>query len=222
MNFRGRFEENALEVLKPLSLQDCVNDLKQVIRAAEFAPVIMAHDLGACVALQAATGERTSALALLAGLPPRDAMPELPRPLRLLRLKYAPLLFLRRPFRLEEKDFRKNWLNALPASELPEALRSLVPESPDLIREFFDRRVKLDSKSIPAPIRVVASGEDRVAPQAALRRFAEQIGAEFRDYPGHGHWIMGEDDGEEITRDIHRWIVQKSGDDMLLAEGKLE
>jgi pimeloyl-ACP methyl ester carboxylesterase len=110
----------------------------------------------------------------------------------------------------------------LPPAGHPEALRSLVPESPDLIREFFDRRVKLDPKSIPAPIRVVAPGDDRVAPPDSLRRFAAQIGAEFREFPGHGHWMMGEDDGEEITRDIHRWIVQKSGDDMLLEEGKLE
>jgi pimeloyl-ACP methyl ester carboxylesterase len=222
VNFRGRFEENALEVLKRLSFQDCVNDLRQVIRAAKFPPVLLAHDLGGLAAHRAAMEERASALVLLAGLPLSAATAELPRALRLLRLKYWPLLFLRRPFRLEESDFRKNWLNALPPADHPDALRSLVPESPDLIREFFDRRVKLDPKSIPAPIHVVAPGDDRVVPAKSLRRFAEQIGAEFRDYPGHGHWIMGEDDGEEITRDIHRWLVKQSGEDILLAEEKLE
>jgi pimeloyl-ACP methyl ester carboxylesterase len=218
VNFCGRFGADALEVLKQLSFQDCVDDLKQVIRAAEFPPVVMAHDLGASVALQAAAEERTSALVPLSGLAPCDAMPELPRALRLLRLKYAPLLFLRRPFRIEEKDFRRNWLNALPPADHPEALRSLVPESPELVREFFDRRARLDRPSIRAPVLVAAAREDRVAPADSLRRFAEQVAAEFREYPGHGHWIMGEDEGEEITRDIHRWIVQKLGEGLLLDE----
>jgi pimeloyl-ACP methyl ester carboxylesterase len=218
VNFRGRFEENALEALKRVNFQDCVEDLKQVIRAAEFPPVLLGHDLGGLVARQAAAKERISALVLLASLPPSEVAPELPRALRLLRLKYSPLLFLRRPFRIEEKDFRKNWLNALPPAAHPEALRSLVPESPDLIREFFDRRARLDPKSIPAPILVVAARDDRVAPADSLRRFAELIGAEFREYAGHGHWIMDEDEGEEITRDCHRWVVQKSAEEILLAD----
>ena len=37
-------------------------------------------------------------------------------------------------------------------------------------------------------------------------------------YPGHGHWPLGESEGETIVRDIHRWLVQKLGDEILLAE----
>lgn len=222
VNFRGRFEENAIEVLKRLSFQDCVNDLKEVIRTSEFPPVLLAHDLGGLVAQKAVAQVETSALALLACLPPREAMPELPRALRLLRLKYSPLLFLGRPFRLDEKDFRKHWLNALPPGEHLEALQALVPESPELIREFFERRINLDPASIGSPVLVAAAREDRVAPPAALRQFAERIGADFRDFAGRGHWLMGDAGGEEIVRDIHRWIVQKSGEEILIEEEKLE
>lgn len=222
VNFRGRFEENAIEVLKRLSFQDCVDDLKEVIRTSEFPPVLLAHDLGGLVAQKAVAQVETSALALLACLPPREAMPELPRALRLLRLKYSPLLFLGRPFRLDEKDFRKHWLNALPPGEHLEALQALVPESPELIREFFERRINLDPASIGSPVLVAAAREDRVAPPAALRQFAERIGADFRDFAGRGHWLMGDAGGEEIVRDIHRWIVQKSGEEILIEEEKLE
>lgn len=222
MNFRGRFGASATDDLKQLSFQDCVDDLRQAIRAADFPPVLLAHDLGGLAAYRAAAAEPISALILIAALPTSEAVPELPRALRLLRLKYAPLIFLRRPFRLEEKDFRKNWLNALPPAEHSEPLRALVPESPGLVREFFDRRVKLDSSSIPSPALAVAGREDRVAPADSLRRCAEHLGMEFRDYPGHGHWIIGEDGGEAITRDIHRWIVQKSGAVILREEEKSE
>ena len=218
VNFRGRFEKNAVEVLRPLSFQDCIDDLKEVIRAAEFPPVLLAHDLGGLVAQKAAEEARISALVLLASLPPAEATAELPRALRLLRLKYSPLLFLRRPFCIDEKDFRKHWLNALPPSEHAAALGCLVVDSPHLVREFFERRVKLESGRVRSPALVVAAGQDRIAPAMSLRQLAERIGADFRDYAGHGHWIMGESDGEEITRDIHRWVIQKLGDEVLLAE----
>lgn len=219
VNFRGRYEKNALEVLNQLSFQDCVDDLKEVIRTSEFPPVLLAHDLGGLVAQKAVAQVETSALALLACLPPREAMPELPRALRLLRLKYSPLLFLGRPFRLDEKDFRKHWLNALPPGEHAEPLRCLVVDSTHLVREFFERRVQLDPMPIRSPALVVAAGEDRVAPAMSLRQLADRIGADFRDYAGHGHWIMGgEGGGEEIVSDIHRWIVKKAGEGILLAE----
>ncbi|HEY2986334.1 MAG TPA: alpha/beta hydrolase [Candidatus Binatia bacterium] len=221
VNFQGRFEKNAEEVLKRLSFPDCVNDLKQVIRAAEFPPVLLGHDLGGLAAYKAVQEEKLSALILLAGLAPREVMPELPRALKLLRLKYAPLLFLRRPFPLQEKDFRENWLNALPADEHAEAVRSLVADSPHLIREFFARGVQLGPGAVHCPMLIAGGRQDRVVPLAAQRALGERIETDFRDYAEHGHWIMGESDGEEITRDIHRWIIQKSGEEILAGEGEL-
>jgi pimeloyl-ACP methyl ester carboxylesterase len=221
VNFRGRFEQNALEVLKRVGFDDCVDDLREVIRAAEFPPVVVAHDLGGLAALRAAGEEKISALILLSSLPPRDVTEARPRALRLLRLKYGPLLFFGRPFRIEERDFRKLWLVPSLAGG-PEPFGCLVPDGPHLIRELFDRRVKLDGEIYSAPILVVAAGEDRIAPAAAQRELAQKLGADYRCYPGHGHWIIGEDGGEEITRDIHRWIVTRSGEDLLLGDEGLD
>ena len=38
-----------------------------------------------------------------------------------------------------------------------------------------------------------------------------------KSIPGQGHWLI-EHDGETIVRDIHRWIIQKLGEKILLAE----
>ena len=218
MNFRGRFEEKSFEALKRLSLDDCLDDLKQVIRSAPFPPVLLAHGLGGVIAQKAAEEEGVSALILLSALPPREIMATLPRALKLLRLKYSPLLFLRRPFRIEEKDFRENWLASLPASQHLEALNCLVADSSHLIGEFFDSGVRLDPNSIRCPVLVVGGREDRVAPVASLRELAKRLGADFREHANHGHWMMGEGGGEEIVREIHRWIVKKSGEEILLGE----
>jgi non-heme chloroperoxidase len=218
VNFRGRFGANAMEELGRLTFSDCVSDLKRVIRAAPFPPVLLAHDLGGLVALKALQDEKASALILVGSLLPADIAPELPRALKLLRLKYRPLLFLRRFFRIEERDFRKNWLNSIPANRHAEPLGCLLPDGHRLIAEFFARRVKLDPDSIRCPIWVGGGDEDRIVPPPATRALAAWLGADFRDYAGRAHWLIGEDGGEAITRDIHRWIVQKAGETLLLEE----
>ena len=218
LNLRGRFEDKPLEVLKRLTFQDCVRDIKQVIRAAPYPPILLAHSLGGLLAQEIAAAEKISALILLSSLPPRDIQPELPPALRRLRLKYAALLFLRRPFRIEEKDFRQNWLHSAPEDKQPELFQALVPESPHLTRDFFDRNLATPPASIRCPVLVVAGGEDRVAPAAAQRELAERLGGEIQEYPERGHWMMGEAVGQSVVRDVHRWIVTKLGEEILLPE----
>jgi hypothetical protein len=47
---------------------------------------------------------------------------------------------------------------------------------------------------------------------------AQTLGADFKDYQGHGHWMMEEEGWEAIVNDIHRWLVQRLGEKLLLAE----
>lgn len=218
VNFRGRFEERAPQILKQLKFQDCVEDLKRVIRAAPFPPVLLAHSLGGLIAQQAAEEERLSALVLLSSLPPGKIKMITSHALRLLRLKYSPLIFFGRPFRLEQRDLRRSWLASLPESQRPDILKRMVPESSHLISEFFSRSVEVDPKRIRCPVLVVGGGEDRVVPMASMREMAQWLGADLKEYLNHGHWMMGEGGGEEVVRDIHRWIVQKLGEKILLAE----
>ena len=218
VNFRGRFETRRRAELKRLQFQDCVEDLKRIIRSAAFPPVLVAHDLGGLVAQKAAEDEKTSALILLSCLLPREIQMATPRLWRNLRLKYAPLIFLRRPFRLEEKDLRRLWLASVPQGRHADILGRMVPESSYLVREFLHRRAEIDPKRIRCPVLVVGGSEDRVVPAASLREVAQSLQADLKEYPDHGHWVMGEAGGDVIVRDIHRWLVQKLGEGILLAE----
>ena len=218
VNFRGRVEEGADRIRKHLNFETCVEDLKRVVRNAAFPPVLVAHNLGGLVAQKAAEEEQLSALVLLSSLPPKEIQTATPRSLRLLRLKYAPLIFLRRPFRLEERDFRRIWLASVPEGQHADILRRMVPESSYLVREFFDRRVEVHPERIHCPVLVVGGEQDRVVPIASLCEMARWLGGDLTAYPRHGHWMMGEGEGETIVRDIHRWVVQKLGDEILLAE----
>lgn len=218
INFRGRFEEKRHQILKQLDFPRCAEDIKRVIRSSPFPPVVMAHNFGGLVAQKAAEEEKISALVLVSTLPPRQVQMATPRPLRLLRLKYSPLIFFRRPFRLEERDFRRTWLASVSQEEQSDILRRMIPESGYLIREFFDRHAVFHPDRVHCPVLVVGGGEDPVAPVGSLGELAQSLGGDLKVYPGHGHWMLDEGGGEAIAGDIHRWMVQKLGDKIFLAE----
>ncbi len=218
VNFRGRTEEKAQEILARLTFEDCVNDLQGVVRAAAYPPVILAHNFGGLVAMKVAEATELSALVLMAALPPAQMEAAPTRPFRLLRLKYSPLVFLGRSFRPQEKDFSNNWLSSVPENWRPGILRGVVPESRHLIKEFFYRRVEIDPARIRCPVLVTGGGQDRLLSSSALHELAAGLDAQVLEYPRHGHWMMGETEGQKIVREIHRWVIQKLGERILLAQ----
>ena len=116
---------------------------------------------------------------------------------------------------MDERDFRANFL-----APLPEDLQATIsqwprPEPSALIREFFAPRVGLKAAPLPCPLLVVAGSDDPLTPPATSQEIALRLGGEFREYRGQGHWLI-EQDGENIVRDIHRWIIRKLGEKILL------
>ena len=216
-NFRGRAGEDFYRTLKRLSFSDCVEDVNRLIRSCSLPPVVLGINIGALVGLKLAEEAQVSALILASPVPPRHLnIPRAPAHRRL-RLKYFPLLLLRRPFRLEEKDLRTNFLASLPENLQTELVNATVPESTRLIQEFFSPGVEIERSRLHCPILVLSGNEDVLTPITTGEAIARWLGAEFRSYRRQGHWII-EHNGEVIVRDIHRWIVQKLGDKILLAE----
>ena len=203
--------------LPSLSFSDCVGDLAEVIRSFSSPPVVLAMDLGALMALKVGEKSRLSALILVSPAPPQNVKDSRSRPQRLLWLKYRLLIFLHRPLRIDDKDFRAYFLAPL-TEDLQNALtRQTVPESTALVREFLLPRVNLESGPPSCPTLVLGGHDDRITPAATSKRLAAWLGADFKEYPGQGHWLI-ERDGELIVRDIHRWIIQKLGETILLAD----
>lgn len=218
VNFRGRPEARTPEVLAQLAFQDCLEDLKQVIRAVASPPILLAHNLGGLVAQKAAEEERLSALILLSSLPPAGVKNVASRSVRLLRLKYSSLIFLHRPIRIRDKDFRRTWLASLPESQHASVLQGLVPESSHLVAELFHPTISIEPGRIRCPVLVIGGCEDQVVPAATAGDLAQKLGADLKEYPHSGHWMMGEEGWEGVVSDIHRWVVRRLGEEVLLAE----
>ena len=218
VNLRGRFGDRAIEALGQLTIQQCVEDLRRVIREAPFPPVVLGHSFGGLIAQKLAEEETLSALVLLSTLIPAGDPVAPTRGLRLLRLKYLPLIWLGRTFCPDERDFSRSWLASLPERQRGGISRQMVPESGRLVSELFRRRVEIDPRRISAPVLVVGGSKDKVVPVTALKRWADRLGADFQHHPEHGHWILQEEGSERVVRDIHRWLVQRLGEAILLAE----
>jgi pimeloyl-ACP methyl ester carboxylesterase len=217
INFRGRSGEIAPADLKRLAFEDCVADLSKVLGSFADPPVLVAMGLGALVALRATEKGGPAALILVSPAAPRNLDKSRSRARRLLRLKYSPLMFLRRPIRIDRNDFREHFLHPLPESKQHEIYRRTVPESPLLVRDFLLSRIELPSGTRGSPSLVVAGTEDQIQPVTDTREIVELLGADFKEYGDQGHWMI-EENSEAIVREIHRWIVQKIGDQILIAE----
>jgi pimeloyl-ACP methyl ester carboxylesterase len=215
IDLRRRSPQNLTEGPQRLSFDDCVRDLKEVIHSFSTPPVLLAMDVGALMALKALEEKEASTLILVSPSPPANLETAKSRQLHLLWIKYRLLIFLKRSFRMDEKDFRANFLAPLPVDLQDTISQSTLPESSTLIREFFAPRVSLKPGSLRCPLLVVAGSDDPLTPPATSKEIAQRFGGEFRECRGQGHWLI-ERDGENIVRDIHRWIIRKLGGEILL------
>ncbi len=68
---------------------------------------------------------------------------------------------------------------------------------------------------IDVPGLVVGGERDVVAPDAAMRAVATRFGWTRRAYAGRGHFPMLEPGWENVADDVHRWIVQTLGAELL-------
>jgi pimeloyl-ACP methyl ester carboxylesterase len=214
----GRLGEASDQTLKLLTLEKCVEAVTGVIRGMAEPPVILAHGTGGLIAFKAAEETPVAALIVASAVPPRNLDVERSRALRLLRLKYLPLVYLRRPFRIEDKDLRRVILYPLPVDQQAAIARRIVPESNGLVAELLAPQVRLHPEHVTTAALILSGSMDVVVPPGVARAFAAWLGAGFREYPGQGHWMI-ESDGETIVRDVHRWLIHELGEQILLVEG---
>jgi len=217
INLRGRTGDLPLRDLKRVGFEQCATDVAAVLESFSAPPVVLAMDLACLLALKASEQAKAAGLILVAPASPRNLSDPNLRARRLLRLKYSPLMFLRRPIRIDANDFRDYFFYPLPADLWPRAYARTVPESPLLVREFLLPRTVVNPTSLGCPSLIVAGAADTIQPPGGARKLAEFLGSDYKEYDGQGHWLI-ESDGEAIVRDIHRWTIQQLGERILLAE----
>lgn len=196
------------------SLRDYAADLDAQVGQLHSPPILMGHSMGGMLAQLLAMRRPTRALVLLATMPPQGINVLSSDSLRMFRTAFQSWGFWRKPTRPTFADAEASMLGHLGQSERKAVYDRLVHESGRVGCEtgfwFLDpyRAKWVDTLRIVCPVLVVAGADDRLHPPATMKWVARKYEprSTYLEFPGHGHWLVGEPGWQEVASSIGDWL----------------
>jgi pimeloyl-ACP methyl ester carboxylesterase len=98
---------------------------------------------------------------------------------------------------------------------LPRDLQAgLQPEDARLLSQLA-RRSHVPRPARLPPTLVLRGSLDPLVSSDGARRLARELGAEMDEIPGQGHWLLTPPASHQCVHRVHRWLVQRLGEDLL-------
>jgi pimeloyl-ACP methyl ester carboxylesterase len=175
-------------------------------RTLSSPPVLVGHDAGALVALAAAAEVPVRALVLVSPL-----VPGAPGTHALTWSRGLPWALLRGralgpPAGAAGAAFLRD--------VAPDAWSVSPGEDPRMLAELA-RRSRIRRPATMPPTLVLRGEADRLVSRDDVSRLASDLGAELDEIAGHGHWLLVPPAWQACVHRIHRWLVQRLGEDLL-------
>lgn len=197
------------------SLRDYLEFLTAAVAAQHFdrPPILIGHSMGGLLAQQLALGVRPLALVLLTPAPHWGV-----NGLRASNLAaFVPWLLggrvWRNPYKPGFERAVQYLFNGVPADRHRALYEGLVHESGRASAEIafwwadFARAAQVRSDEVSCPVYVVSCGQDRLTPAAVVRKVSAQYPeAALRHYPERGHWVIEDEETEEMMHAICGWL----------------
>lgn len=198
------------------SLRDYAHDLEEEIKKLDVTPVIMGHSMGGLLAQVLGSRGLAKALVLLTPASPSGILALRFSVIRCFLSAMTTWAFWRKPFRFTFDEVAYGILNRCPAEEREQLYRKFVYESGRAASEIgfwlLDSQgaAKVDESKISCPVIIIAGGQDRITPASVVRKVRDKYKAvsTYKEYPDHGHWVLGEPGWEAIAQDIAEWLMQ--------------
>lgn len=199
------------------SLLDYADDLERSIRALERPPILIGHSMGGLLAqILAARGLASAAVLVTPAAPARVVA------IRWSVLRtFAGVLFRwrfwKRPHKLSYGKAEYGMMLRLPPNERRYLYDRGVWESGRAAAEigfwFLGLRgARVDPSRVNCPLLVIAASEDNITPAKVVRNVAMRYPTtrDYREYPGHAHWIIREPGWQRVADDIIEWIRENA------------
>jgi pimeloyl-ACP methyl ester carboxylesterase len=204
------------EGLGTASLLDYAEDLERQIRSLGEPPVVMGHSMGGLLAQILAARGLCAKAVLLTPAAPRGIVALRPSVIRSFWSGLTTWAFWRKPYRPRFEEAVYAMMHLLSPQEQREAYGKFVHESGRAAFEIgfwlldSRRAADVDGSRVTCPVLVVGGGLDRITPASVVRRVGEKYGAQYKEFPGHAHWVLGEPGWEEVAGFAAGWLAEKA------------
>lgn len=222
-----RRHENPPSELAKVSLGDYVDDVIRIAKrltAEDGAPpLVLGHSMGGLLAQKLAEAGVVRGAILVTPASPPDAVGA--RSLAQ-AFTFANILFTGRPearsHRIWRPGFTWGVMNCVPKARHAELWKGNLYDSgrvyADLAYPHEDpnRTAFVDETRIKVPMLVIGGALDRTTPIDGVRKVAAKyarIGADYREYATHAHWIVDEPGTDAVIADIFAWIAARGVED---------
>ena len=235
-NYRDHFEARGFNVVVPTlrhhdvspqdapplelgttSLLDYAADLEALLRGMPAPPFVLGHSMGGLLAQLLAARGLCKAAILLTPAAPAGVIAIRPSVVRAFWSGLTRWGFWRKPYRQTFAEASYAMLHRLPAARQRAEYDRFVFESGRAAAEIgfwlFDPHgaARVDARAITCPLLVLGAGEDRIVPAGVVRRTARRYAhvAEYRELPGHAHWVVGEPGWENVAGLCADWFLAR-------------
>jgi pimeloyl-ACP methyl ester carboxylesterase len=121
-------------------------------------------------------------------------------------LRHGMALILHRPFIPDKGDMYKLCLNRLPRAEQEMVYHKMVPAPGRQGLEVALTGIPVNADRVRSPMLVIAGSDDKLTPPYVTQAIARKYVAEYREYPGHAHYIIREPNWEQVASYIFEWL----------------
>jgi pimeloyl-ACP methyl ester carboxylesterase len=197
------------------SLRDYLAFLESDIAAQNFdrAPVLIGHSMGGLLAQQLAARIRPLAMVLLTPAAPWGINALNAANLAAFTPALARWGCWRKPHKPSARNAAANAYNGLSPERQRQNYERLVHESGRVACEIglwwadWSKASAVDAAAVGCPVYVVSCGRDRLTPAFAVRKVAALYpGAAHRHYPDRSHWVIDDEETEEMIHSICGWL----------------
>jgi len=197
------------------SLRDYLAYLEDYIRAQNFPspPILIGHSMGGLLAQQLAARIPTFALVLLTPLAPWGVNTVGIGNLGAAAAVLGRWSFWNRPHKLSRENAAAYAFNGLSADRQKKCFERMVHESGRVAYESglwwadWSRASAVDAQAVRCPVYIVSCGADRLTPGVTARKVAGLYPqAAHRHYPERGHWVIDDNETEEMIHGICGWL----------------
>lgn len=200
------------------SLRDYVDDLAAFIATLPERPILIGHSMGGLLTQLLVAKGLAKAAILVCSAAPRGVFP--------VRLSMLPATtrifstpgFWKKPNKLNAREARYAVFNEISEGEAEARIDDLVHESgraaAEIVFALFQKNgaATVDFSANKTPMFSIAGGRDRIVPSSVCRKNAALYGkrCDYREYPQHAHFIIGEAGWELVAKDCIEWLKAKS------------